>query len=548
MKKTHTIALGLAVALCVSTGTIRGDDRTAARPNILLILADDLGFSDLGCYGSEIATPNLDRLAAGGLRFTQFYNAARCCPTRAALLTGLYPHQAGVGHMLGDWSAPGYTSGLNDRCVTIADLLRDAGYRTYQVGKWHVGRPQDLGTKNWPLQRGFDCFYGTGGGGNYFAPELLVRDNDRIRPEADDFYVTDAFTEAAVNFLDDHARDHANKPFFVHLCYTAPHFPLHARPEDIAKYRGKYRVGWDAIRERRYERQKQLGIIDPKWRLSPRDQCAAAWNEISDSDKDEWDLRMAVFAAMVDRMDQGIGKVVDTFRKIGAGENTLVLFLSDNGSSAEFLDNGPGQPRGHTPGAVTGTKDSHRCLEVGWANAGNTPFREHKMWVHEGGISTPLIAYWPAAVKQHGQLTREIGHVIDLMPTCLDVAGATYPKTFRDRELTPASGRSLLPILQGKSRGDSTPLFWEHEGNRAVRQGKWKLVAEFRGPWQLYNIEADRTELKNLAASHGDRVTELATLWQSWAERAGVVPWESLPGASYRPSTTYRRKSEPAEK
>ncbi len=540
----RTLSLTCVVA-CVALARI-GDagERDAGRPNIVLILADDLGFSDLGCYGSEIATPNLDRLAAGGLRFTQFYNAARCCPTRAALLTGLYPHQAGVGHMLGDWAAPGYTAGLNERCATIADLLRDAGYRTYQVGKWHVGRPQDLGTKNWPLQRGFDRFYGTGGGGNYFTPELLVRNNERISPEADNFYATDAFTENAVKFIDDHAREHASKPFFLHLCYTAPHFPLHARPEDIAKYRGTYRVGWDAIRERRVERQRQFGIIDPKWKLSPRDPCAADWNEVDDADKDEWDLRMAVFAAMVDRMDQGIGKVLDALRKIGAEENTLVLFLSDNGSSAEFLDNGPGKPRGHTPGAVTGTRDSHRCLEVGWANAGNTPFREHKMWVYEGGISTPLIALWPAAIKQRGQLTREVGHVIDLMPTCLDVAGATYPKTFRERELTPAAGESLLPILQGKSRDDA-PLFWEHEGNRAVRQGKWKLVAEYHGPWELYDIEGDRTELNDLASTQPGKVAELTALWQSWADRAGVVPWEKLPGSNYKPSATYRKKSEP---
>ena len=404
------------------------------RPNILLILADDLGFSDLGCYGSEIATPNLDRLAADGLRFTQFYNCARCCPTRAALLTGLYPHQAGVGHMCEDWRRPCYTIGLNDRCATIAELLHETGYRCYHVGKWHVGgidaprasakQPNTPLPKNFPLDRGFDRFYGTGGGGNYFQPQLLYLERQPVRP-GPDYYITDALSDYAVGFLEDHFQSHREAPFFLHLCYTAPHFPLHAKPADIAKYRGRYREGWDVLRERRFARQRELCVIDPQWKLSPRDPIAAAWSNVHDAQKDEWDLRMAVYAAMIDCMDQGIGRVLKAAKR--AERDTLVLFLSDNGASAEFMDTWPNPARGHKPGSATGTRESHRCLEVGWANAANTPFREHKMWVHEGGISTPLIAYWPGHISAPGRLTHEVGHVIDLMPTCLALAEAVYP-------------------------------------------------------------------------------------------------------------------------
>lgn len=517
---------------------------TRRPPNVLLILADDMGYSDLGSYGSEIRTPNLDRLAKNGLRFTQFYNAARCCPTRASLLTGLYPHQAGVGHMLGNWRPPAYTNGLNDRCVTVADLLREAGYRTYQVGKWHVGgMGARAGGGNFPLDRGFDRFYGTAGGGNYFAPRPLFLDRKPVQP-GEGYYLTDALSDQAVRFLQEHGRDHAAQPFFLHLCYTAPHFPLHARPEDIARYRGKYRDGWDAVRQRRFARQKELGIVDRRWKLSPRDPVAQPWSETKD--REEWDLRMAVHAAMVDCMDQGIGRVMEAVRKLGAEENTLVLFLSDNGASAEYLDSWPNPARGHRPGAETGSRESHRCIEVGWANAANTPFREHKMWAHEGGIATPLIAHWPKGIRGANRLTRSVGHVVDLMPTLLDVAGARYPATFQGRKLTPLEGRSLAPAFLRNELPPRT-LAWEHEGNRAIRRGDWKLVATYRGPWQLYDLKKDRTETVNLAARHPEKVRELANLWQQWADRVGVIPWEELPGAGYKPTPGYRRKSEPVE-
>jgi len=515
-----------------------------ARPNILLILADDLGFSDLACYGSEIATPNLDRLATRGLRFTQFYNCARCCPTRAALLTGLYPHQAGVGHMLGNWHAPGYTAGLNDQCATIAELLHHVGYRTYHIGKWHVGGVGAAkNARNHPMNRGFDGAYGTGGGGNYFGLRPLYLDREDVEPGAD-FYATDAFTDYAVKFLAEHGREHQNAPFFLHLCYTAPHFPLHALPEDIARYRGKYRDGWDRLRGRRFAKQKELGIFGKETILSPRDPVARAWADVPEAERGEWDLRMAVYAAMIDRLDQGVGRVLEAVRQIGAEQNTLVLFLSDNGASAEFLDTWPNPARGHKPGSQTGTRESHRCLEVGWANAANTPFREHKMWVHEGGIATPLIASWPAGIPSPGKLTPEVGHVIDFMPTCLELAGGQYPRTLRGRDLTPLPGKSLVAVLKGGQSGERM-LGWEHEGNRAFRSGDWKVVAGFRGEWELYNLKFDRSELTNLADRNQAKCKELADAWQRWADQAGVVAWEKLPGASYKPSAQYRKKSEP---
>lgn len=544
MKNFHVlVALVLLLA-----GFPSARSAEARQPNIVLILADDLGFSDLGCYGSAVATPHLDALAAGGVRFTQFYNAARCCPTRAALLTGLSPHQAGVGHMTGDWSrfGPAYSGGLNAQCATIAELLRPAGYRSYHVGKWHVGGvlPQEE-PRNHPMNRGFDRAYGTGGGGNFFAPKPLYLDREPVKP-GPDFYVTDAFTDYAVRFLEEHTRAHAAQPFFLHLCYTAPHFPLHAKPADIAKYRGKFRHGWDEERARRFAQQRQLGFFDATTTLSPRDPVARAWSDVPEAEREEWDLRMAVHAAMIDCMDQGVGRVLETLRRSGAEENTLVLFLSDNGASAEALDSWPNPARGHQPGSAIGTRESHRCLEIGWANAANTPFRENKIWAHEGGIATPLLARWPAGITARGAWSAQTGHVIDLLPTFLELAGAAYPAALAGRALTPLAGQSLVPALRGGPPAPRT-LAWEHEGNRAIRVGDWKLVAAFGQPWELHDLARDRAETQNLAATQPDKVRELAAVWQAWADRVGVVPWEKLPGSSYRPSAGYRRKSEPPQ-
>jgi arylsulfatase len=319
---------------------------------------------------------------------------------------------------------------------------------------------------------------------------------------------------------------------------------MHALPEDIARYRGKYRDGWDALRQKRFARQKELGLLSRDVKLSPRDPIAKAWEAVPKEQRDEWDLRMAVYAAMIDRMDQGIGRVLQAVRKMGAEKNTVVFFLSDNGASAEFLDTWPNPARGHKPGSITGTRDSHHCLEVGWANAANTPFREHKMWVHEGGISTPLIVYWPAGITENGKYRQQVGHVTDLMPTCLDLAGATYPKELGKRHLIPLPGRSLIPAFQGKPVVERI-LAWEHEGNRAIRVGDWKLVAAFRGPWELYDLKTDRSETTNLAAKEPERVKDLAERWQKWGDDVGVVPWEKLPGGNYKPSANYRKKSEP---
>jgi arylsulfatase len=487
----------------------------APKPNIILIMADDMGFSDLGCYGSEIATPNLDKLAAGGIRFTQFYNNARCCPTRAALLTGLYSHQAGVGHMVENRGQPGYQGRLNDRCVTIAEVLKPAGYRTYMSGKWHVGEARP----HWPVDRGFERSYSlVSGGTNYFRLDpgrTLVRDDQKITPPAD-WYITDAITENAFALLADHGKN--EKPFFLYVAYTAPHWPLHAHARDIAKYKGKYAEGWDALRKKRLERMIDLGIVNAKWPLTPRDKNVPAWENAKN--QDDWGLRMAVYAAQIDRMDQGIGKILAKIKELEAEQNTLVLFLSDNGGCAEIIDRGK-------PGVPAGQADSFLSYGVGWANASNTPFRLYKHWVHEGGIATPLIAYWPATIKKPS-ITPQLGHIIDLMATCVDVAGAEYPKTFKDKPITPLEGKSLLPILQGKTRSGHDAIFWEHEGNRAVRQGKWKLVGQHKGDWELYDMEADRTELDNQAAKQPEKLKELAALYEQWAKRAGVLPWEEV--------------------
>ena len=499
---------------------------TVRRPNIVLIMADDMGFSDIGCYGSEIRTPNLDGLAARGIRFTQFYNTARCCPTRSSLLTGLYAHQAGVGHMVSDRGFPAYQGYLNDRSVTIAEALRPAGYTTLMAGKWHVGEDRP----HWPVDRGFDRYFGLiSGGSNYFRLDpgrQMALDNQPYTPPAEGFYMTDAFTDHALQFLDQAAAK--AQPFFLYLAYTAPHWPLHALPEDIARYRGRYRMGWDALRVARHRRMIELGLVDRRWPLTPRDPRAPAWDQVTDQEMR--DLRMAVYAAQIDRMDQNIGRVLGRLRAIGAEENTLVLFLADNGGCAEEVNRG-------VPGALPGSKDSFMSYGLPWANASNTPFRLYKHWVHEGGISTPLIARWPAAIRQTNTITHQPGHLIDLMATCLDVAGAAYPKTYGGHSITPLEGRSLLPILKGRTRRPHEALYWEHEGNRAVRQGQWKLVSRHPEGWELYDLEADRTELNNLAARYPDKVRELTALYATWAARCGVVPWEKFNRAG-APRTT----------
>jgi arylsulfatase A-like enzyme len=558
----RAVGLGaVAAGLWGCHTTSRVSSRTARRPNILLIMSDDMGFSDLGCYGSEIQTPNLDSLAAGGLRFTQFYNCARCCPTRASLVTGLYPHQAGMGHMTADSGFDSYRGELNNRCATIAEVLRPAGYRTYMAGKWHVARDisKDGPKYNWPLQRGFERFYGTiTGAGSYYDPTTLCRDNTFVTPENDpeykpqEFYYTHALSDNAVRYIAEHYQQSPEKPFFMYLAFTAAHWPMHALERDIARYKGKYDQGYGHCRQQRFERMKKMGLINKEWDLSPQ---AGDWEGFEPKD---WEARcMEVYAAMIDAMDQGIGRVVAELKKQGAFENTLVFFLQDNGGCAEGMGRGAninekwvagvkddrpmapdelqpkiwppmkardGRPVRGGPTVMPGPADTYMGYGRNWANVSNTPFREYKHWVHEGGISTPLICHWPAGIKARGRLCHDPGHLIDIMATCVDVSGANYPTEREGRKIQPMEGVSLRPAFDRNSLDERT-IFWEHEGNRAVRQGRWKLVSKHPGTWELYDIAVDRTEMHDLASQHREKVQELTSLYEKWAARCAVQPW-----------------------
>ncbi len=503
----------------------------ATKPNILVILADDMGFSDLGCYGSEIPTPNIDRLAAGGLRFTQFYNTGRCCPTRASLLTGLYSHQVGVGHMTEDRGQPGYRGFLNDRCVTLADVLGSAGYFTAISGKWHVGHRE---LSMWPLQRGFDRFYGVPEGGGFYyrvKPGRSVALGNEVlysadKPTPDGWYSTDAWTDWGLKFIDEAAA--AGKPFFLHVCHNAPHFPLQAPAEDIARFRGKYLAGWDRLREERHARQIEMGLVDKSWPLAERPSGVKAWHELTDQEKERADHIMAIYAAVVYHMDQAVGRLVDGLKERGLLDNTLILLMSDNGGTAE------GGTYGRLDGEPPGGADSNVYCGECWALLENTPLRRYKRENHEGGIATPLIVHWPAGIDARrqgdgetgrgGRLVHSPAHVIDIMPTLVEVAGAKYPPEMESRSILPMEGRSLVPAFANRPI-EREALYWEHEGNAALRVGDWKLVRLGRNrPWELYNLKLDRTEQHNLAGSEPDRARELADQWEAWSKRAQVVP------------------------
>ena len=516
------------------------------RPNIVLILNDDMGFSDLGCYGGEVHTPNLDRLAAAGLRYTQFYNTARCCPSRASLLTGLHPHQTGVGHMMSDDDLDGYRGDLNDRCVTVAEALGASGYRTYMSGKWHVSRHTGPdGPKHaWPMQRGFDAYFGIiTGAANYWSPKTLTRGNDAIDIDdlPDDFFLTDAISDEAATYIRDHANDHADTPFFTYVAYTAPHWPLHAHEEDIARYEGRFDEGWDELREQRLARMRAAGLVSEEWELTDRDSTQPPWGA---AEEKEWNARrMEVYAAQIDRMDQGIGRVIDALEETGALDNTLILFLADNGGCAEELGwrgEGHSSPSstdktrqgepvqfGNTSSLMPGPETTYQSYGPAWANLSNTPFREYKHWVHEGGIATPLIAHWPEGISDAGALRHQPGQLPDVMATCLELAGAEYPDAYGGAEVYPLEGCSLTPTFNDEDNGKRV-LYWEHEGNRAVRRGKWKLVCKYPGDWELYDINADRTELHDLADAHPEVVRELSDLHDAWARRCHVQPWADI--------------------
>lgn len=485
-------------------------EHVAKRPNIVLIMADDLGYSDLGSYGGEIPTPHLDRLAAEGVRFTEFYNAARCSPTRASLLTGRTPQAVGIGHLNGPGIYPG---DLDRETPTVAELLREVGYSTYMAGKWHV-TPWPGPGHNHPTKRGFDRFYGIISSiRSYYNPPSLMRDDEALPPPEGDYHFTDAVTEAAVEFVSAHD---SSRPFFLYVAHAAPHWPLHAREADVARHIARYREGWDAVRAARHRRQAHLGL------LAPRDERVVPWES---AEPKEWlARRMAVYAAMVEQMDRGVGTVLDTLESRGMAENTLVLFLSDNGGCAEEI--GPEGRARHFPLQTRddrtvrlgngihippGPEDTYASYGLEWAHASNTPFRLFKSFVHEGGIATPFLARWPGAIEP-GSTSRQVGHVIDLLPTLLAAAGAA-PRSFEGRDLF------------GPNPEAERTLFWEHEGNRAVRRGDWKLVAVHGGPWELYDLKKDRTELLDLASAQPDRVEALSSLYDEWAEGSGVKPW-----------------------
>jgi len=548
------------------------------RPNIVLIMADDMGYSDIGCYGSEIETPNLDKLASHGLRFSQFYNTSRCCPTRASLLTGLYPAQTGVGRMtVTDYNIPGYRGDLNHQSVTIAEVLKTAGYKTYISGKWHVTKQlEDVDSLkyNWPRQRGFDKFYGTIiGAGSFWDPYTLTRNNTYITPEndpvykPDHYYYTDAISDNAVKYLEQYKSESEGKPFFMFVSYTAAHWPLHAPDDEIEHYKGKYDQGFDAIRQKRVERLKKMGLINKKWEIT---KAVARWDTLSNK---AWHARnMEVYAAMITRMDKGIGKIIKKLELTSELENTLVIFLQDNGAAAEELewvknrealdtlstvplyqamekdeiqnDMVPNQNRNGYPvimqskKVLSGSDETYNAYGPTWANTSNTPFRKFKHWVNEGGISSPLIVQWPSRINAKDGIRHQLSHLIDIMATCVDVAGATYPLEYKGNVIMPMEGKSLLPVFLNNEKINRDAIFFEHEGNRAVRQQKWKLVSKAQDQpqyyikidslpidqWELFDMEKDRTETTDLAWQNPEIVRELSNKWYQWAKRTNTVP------------------------
>lgn len=593
MKKYFFIA-----ALCLTGFLV--DQQSAAqkvnsRPNVILILSDDMGFSDLGCYGGEISTPNLDSLAMNGLRYTQFYNMDHCAPSRAALLTGLYPHQTGLGWMPDkNFHLPGYTDELNNQCVTIAEVLKDAGYSTLMTGKWHLSRNVKAGgpEHDWPLQRGFEKFYGIlTGAGNYYDPPSLCRGNQLITPQddpdyhSDHYYFTDAITDNSIQFIKDRPK---NKPFFMYVAYTAAHWPMQAPEAAIEKYKGKYHAGWNELRRQRFKREKELGVIDSSTILSPLD--SHPWAE--EKDKPAMERRMETYAAMISIMDKGIGEIVNELKRENIFNNTIIIFLQDNGGNAEGVGYGKGPdgalktvakdtatlkrlgkdeiqyaviPAITHNGAISimgkkvmaGPENTYLAYLKPWANLSNTPFRKYKNFTYEGGISTPLIIHWPDGIEaERGALRKEPGHEIDIMPTILQLTHTSYPAEYKGHKITPVSGVSLVPTFANKSLGPRA-IYWSHQANSAMRLGKWKLVSGAilngpysewksftRMPWQLYNMDNDRSELKDLSGQYPDVVKKMAAMWEKWAHKTHVypMPWKEkkLPTPSFYMSTPWQ--------
>jgi arylsulfatase A-like enzyme len=562
--QTAAKGLNLALLSLVSVPLLsQNNGNKADRPNIIVILSDDIGFSDIGCFGSEIKTPNLDRLAGNGLRYTQFYNTPRSSPTRASLLTGLYSHQAGMGHLASDnYKEPGYVDDLSKNAVTMAEVFKQAGYSTYMTGKWHLSRSMDPGgdRSNWPLQRGFERFFGTlNGSGSYYDPGTLMSNNKPIAP-GENFYYTNAISDTAVKFINQHT---ANKPFFFYVAYTAAHWPIQAPENDVRKYNGVYNKGWDSIRIQRFNKLRKLGIIDDRVKLTERGIDIPEWKNET---MKEWQIRrMQVYAAMIDIMDQGIGRIITALEKSGKLENTIIFYMQDNGGCAEPVGtNKMTVPltneqkilkplsydsifRGKRPeysrdgrfirsgkGVMAGDADTWVAYGEEWANVSNTPFRLYKQWTHEGGISSPLIVHWPAGISEKGVLRNQLTHLIDIMPTCLEITGIRYPQNFKGNSILPFEGKSLVPTFRNGPIAREM-LIWEHQGNRALRTGKWKLVSKVQtakkftiadeNKWELYDMENDRSETNDLAAKYPEIVKELSAKWELEAKRTKIKPW-----------------------
>lgn len=539
-------AAAAAVALNgVGQGWAQGSK--PSRPNIVFVLDDDMGYSDIGCYGSEVDTPNLNSLAENGLRFSSFYNNPRCCPSRASLLTGLYSHQVGFALMAdnyGESAAPAYKGDLSPNCVTLAEALHAAGYRTAMSGKWHLTPPEIESKHNWPLQRGFERFFGTiAGASSYYDPATLSDGNRPIRA-GKDFYYTDAIGDHAVQYIDEFTGPGERAPFFLYAAFTAPHWPLQAPESVIAKYTERFSVGWDQIRANRHRRQIEMGLLPERWQISARDSRVPPWRLASYKD---WEVRrLAVYAAQIECLDNNIGKLVAKLKEKGVFDNTLIFFMSDNGGNLEELSNGGPLGRapifiphetaegkllrvGNTPEVMPGAADTYQSIGIPWGNVANTPFRMYKHYTQEGGISTPFIAHWPAGIQLgKNAITHQVGHETDVMATVLDVAHASYPTERDGNAVLPTVGTTLVPVFAEKPRAERT-YFWEHEGNAAVRMGKWKLVSAFPDYWQLYDMEADRTELHDLANQYPDRVRQMGAAYKEWANKVGVEPWP-VPG------------------
>ena len=555
---------------CQNQSNTKARKQQKKQPNIIVIMADDIGYSDIGCFGSEIKTPNLDRLASNGIRFTQFYNTGRSSPSRASLLTGLYPHQSAMGHLATRplYDEPGYLDDLSRNNATIAELLKESGYSTYMTGKWHLygmnnaTSVEELAAdkSNWPLQRGFDRYFGNlSGSCSYWDPFTLVSDNTFISP-GEGFYYTNSISDTTVKYIREHP---SGKPFFIYVAYYSAHWPLHAPEDEITKYKGIYDTGWDSLRASRYKRQKELGVINDKHKLTERPETIVAWEE---EPMKEWQARrMETYAAMIDIMDQGIGRIIKALEEKGELDNTIILYMQDNGGCAEpVLTNRLAEPLTEAQkmlkpfsydqvltvrkpeytrdgrfirsgrGVMAGPADSWVAYGEEWANVSNTPFRLYKSFVHEGGIKTPLIAFWPAGIKSKGTISKEVGHLIDIMPTCLEIAGVNYPDDFRGAEMKQLEGLSLVPALTNKKL-DREFLFWEHEGNRAIRMDNWKLVSRVKTPmeftpedenaWELYDLEKDPSETVNLAGKYPEKVKEMSARWEEEAIRIQAKPW-----------------------